>query len=227
MQLYTLVVFESICHAGNLLKNVGAYACGRDMRALILLGPLPGPANLGLILSRDYIAPCYSDILHSTLLFSFKRIPRRQPSQAVSTTFHFIHLQLATQCFGVYSNLFFLCTAPNNFGYVDIPAVSPTPSHLTDLTASLPVGSGISTRKDGSTPGHNKRKQTLLSLLDALQELSQDDSMRESSKLRLPVYREPAELRKIRMASIRVLTTIGMSVSALFLENSYDSYENM
>lgn len=54
-----------------------------------------------------------------------------------------------------------------------MPATSPTP--ISDLTASLPGASGPPTRKDG--PIHNKRKQTLLSLLDALHELSQDDSM--------------------------------------------------
>jgi hypothetical protein len=73
----------------------------------------------------------------------------------------------------------------NDYGCLDIPAVSPTPSHLSDLTASLPVqiGSGASTRKDG--PTHSKRRQTLLSLLDALHELSLDDSMREFSKFTL------------------------------------------
>ena len=51
------------------------------------------------------------------------------------------------------------------------PMANATPSRLGDLTAPLP---NPSTRKD--TPAANtKRRQTLLSLLDALHELSQDD----------------------------------------------------
>lgn len=74
---------------------------------------------------------------------------------------------------------FLLCTTAKNHGFTDIPA----PSHLSDLTASLPVLSGTSTRN-----AHSKRKETLLSLLDALHELSQDDSMRESSESMTDVY---------------------------------------
>jgi hypothetical protein len=52
-----------------------------------------------------------------------------------------------------------------------------TPSRLSNLTANLPTGMNTPTQKANPTVT-TKRKQTLLSLLDALHELSQDDEVR-------------------------------------------------
>ncbi|KZT24894.1 WD40 repeat-like protein [Neolentinus lepideus HHB14362 ss-1] len=74
---------------------------------------------------------------------------------------------------------------------VDPPPV--TPNYTNDLTVNLPSGPGAvtPTRADAS----NKRKQTLLSLLDALNELTKDEDLHEPEGKQM--YDEPRDIPSV------------------------------
>jgi len=88
-------------------------------------------------------------------------------------------------------------------------------SRLNDLTANLPNGMNNPARKDN--PAINtKRKQTLLSLLDALHELSQDDEVRAYGGLFffcVAVLFDFHTLATQAQATSQASKMIGMSVS--------------
>lgn len=87
-----------------------------------------------------------------------------------------------------------------------------TPSHLTDLTDVVDTTPNRNVRELAGT--NTKRKQTLLSLLDALHELSQDEEILGYGKVQQFCHFFDVNLSQVQATS-QTLRVIGMSVSNL------------